>query len=328
MRHFPHRRSVLAGLSASIALPPRARAQGAFDGRTVTMIVPFPPGGGTDVVARVLADRLSAATKGRFVIENRPGGGGSIGYMAAVRAPADGSTVMLTSSAITTMPFLYPTKGYDPKAELTPVSLIGSGPSLVCVGPHVPVKTLRDLVDLAKAKPGELTYGSTGIGGGGHLAGELFALMTGTKLTHVPSRASPAALTDLLAGRLSFTFETVITSVPLVAEGKLPAYAVTGPKRASAFPDVPTLDELGLKGFEITQWQGLFAPAGTDKAIIAKLNETMNQALRAPDVIERLGTQGGNDIVGGSPEDFARVIQADLARYGKLIKDANIKVLE
>src|SRR5918995_1471194 len=170
MRPHLHRRSILAGLAA-VAAPSIARAQ-AFEGKTVTMIVPFPAGGGTDVVARVLADRLSTATKGRFVVENRPGGGGSIGYMAAVRAPADGSTVMLTSSAINTMPFLYPTRGYDPKAELTPVSLIGSGPSLVCVGPHVPVKTLKELIDLAKAKPGELTYASAGIGSSLHLSAE------------------------------------------------------------------------------------------------------------------------------------------------------------
>src|SRR3712207_1154671 len=148
MRATLHRRSVLAGLAAGLAAPSLVRAHSPFEGRTVTMIVPFPAGGGTDVVARVLADRLSAATKGRFVVENRPGGGGSIGYMAATRAPADGSTVMLTSSAITYMPFLYPTKGYDPRADVTPVSLIGSGPHLVCVGPHVPVKTLKELIEI------------------------------------------------------------------------------------------------------------------------------------------------------------------------------------
>src|SRR5918997_4064509 len=202
MRATLHRRSVLAGLAAGLAAPSLVRAQSAFEGRTVTMIVPFPAGGGTDVVARVLADRLSAATKGRFVVENRPGGGGSIGYMAATRAPNDGSAGMLTSSAITTMPFLYPTKGYDPQRELVPVTLIGSGPSLVCVGPHVPAKTLKELIDLAKAKPGQLTYASAGIGSSLHLSAELFKKLAGVDIKHVPYKGAALATRDLLGGRV------------------------------------------------------------------------------------------------------------------------------
>lgn len=251
------------------------------------------------------------------------------GTDGVAKAAPDGYTLLMVASGpIVINPALYPKMPYDPVKDLMPIAQATTFQYVLVALPESPIKSVQTLIEMAKAKPSELMYGSTGIGGGGHLAGELFALMTGTKLTHVPYRGSAAALTDLLGGRLSFTFDTVITSVPLVAEGKLRAYAVTGPRRASAFPDIPTLDELGLKGFEITQWQGLFAPAGTDKAIIAKLNEAMNQALRAPDVVERLGTQGGNEIVGGSPEDFARVIQADLARYGKLVKDAHIKMLE
>src|SRR5918998_516143 len=195
------------------------------------MIVPFPAGGGTDVVARVLADRLSIATKGRFVVENRPGGGGSIGYMAAVRAPNDGSAVMLTSSAITTMPFLYPTKGYDPQRELTPVSLIGSGPSLVCVGPHVPVKTLKDLIDLAKAKPGELTYASAGIGSGLHLSAALFNKRAGIDVRHVPYKGAQLAIPDLLGGRGDMIVGLLPSVRPSVGEGQLRALAITTKER-------------------------------------------------------------------------------------------------
>jgi tripartite-type tricarboxylate transporter receptor subunit TctC len=188
-----------------------------------------------------------------------------------------------------------------------------------------PIKSLKDLVAAAKAKPGTISYGSTGIGGGGHLAGELFAIMSGTKLIHVPYKGSAPALADLLAGQLSFTFDTVITSVPLVRAGKLRAYAVSGPHRAKSLPDVPTLNELGYKGFEITQFQGLLAPAKTDSAIVSRLHQEVVKALKSPDVVQRLETDGGNELVGGTPAEFAVQIQSDLALYRKLIADADIK---
>ena len=239
------RRSVLAGLAA-LALPSPVWAQG-FEGRTITMIVPFPAGGGTDVVARVLADRLSIAMKARFVVENRPGGGGSVGYMAAVRTPADGSTVMLTSSSITTMPFLYPNKGYDPQRELTPVTLIGFGPSLVCAGPHVPVKTLRDLVDLAKAKPGQLTCASDGVGSSLHLSAELLKKLAHIDVKHVPYKGAALATSDLLGGRVDLIVDIVPSVRQLVVDRQLTGLAVTTRERSKLVPEFPPVaEELGI----------------------------------------------------------------------------------
>ncbi len=204
----PHRRSVLTGLAATcIAAPALVRAQNSFENRTVTMIVPFPAGGGTDVVARVLAERLSLETKGRFVVENRPGAGGSVGYVAGARAAPDGSTVLFTSSAISTMPYLYPTKGYEPLRELAPVSLVGSAPSLLCVGPSVTAPTLAAFVQDAKARPGGITYASAGIGSALHLSTELFRKLAGIDLKHVPYKGAALATGDLLGGRVDMILD-------------------------------------------------------------------------------------------------------------------------
>jgi tripartite-type tricarboxylate transporter receptor subunit TctC len=315
-----HRRSILAGLAA-VAAPSIARAQ-AFEGKTVTMIVPFPAGGGTDVVARVLADRLSAATKGRFVVENRPGGGGSIGYMAAVRAPADGSTVMLTSSAINTMPFLYPTRGYDPKAELTPVSLIGSGPSLVCVGPHVPVKTLKELIDLAKAKPGELTYASAGIGSSLHLSAELFKKLAGVDIKHVPYKGAALATGDLLGGRVDMIVDILTSVRPLVEDGKLRALAITTKERSKLVPDYPPVAET-VPGYEFAAWFGLYLPAKAPPGMAEQLQAAVASVLAAPEVKERYATLG-LEPVGSTPAEFQAFMAADLDKWGRIVKELGI----
>ena len=214
---------------------------------------------------------------------------------------------------------------YDPVKDFAPITQGTSYMYVLVVPPSLPVKTLNDFVGVLKSRPGQLTYGSTGIGGGNHLAGELFNLMTNTKAIHVPYTGSALALASLLGGQTSYMFDTVITAVPQVRAGKLKAIGVTGPKRASALPDMPTLNELGLKGYEITQWQAVVAPGGTPKAIVDKLNREVVKALKMPDVIERLATQGGNELVGNTPEQFAQVIRNDLARYARLVKDAGIK---
>ena len=189
-----------------------------------------------------------------------------------------------------------------------------------------PVANIKDMIAWVKSKPGVLTYGSTGIGGGNHLAGELFNLMTQTKSIHVPYKGSALALADLLGGQLSYMFDTTITSVPQLKAGKLRAIGVTALKRSSSLPEVPTMDELGLKGFEITQWQAVMLPAGTPQPIVDRLHREVTKALKMPDVIERLATQGGNELVGNTPEEFARVIKSDLAKYAKLVKEAAIKI--
>ena len=319
MRFTVHRRSVLAGLAA-LAAPPLARAQ--FEGRTITVIVPFPPGGGTDVVARVLADRLSMATKGRFVIENRPGGGGSIGYMAAVRAPADGSTVMLTSSAIGTMPFLYPNKGYEPLRELVPVTLIGSGPSLVCVGPHVPAKTLKELIDLAKAKPGQLTYASAGVGSSLHLSAELLKKTAGIDIKHVPYKGAALATGDLLGGRVDMIVDILPSVRPLVEDGKLRGLAITTKERSKLMPDYPPVAET-VPGYEFVAWFGLYLPAGAPAGLAEQLQAAVASVLAVPEVKERYAVLG-LEPVGSTPAEFQKFMAADLEKWGRIIKELGI----
>ena len=215
---------------------------------------------------------------------------------------------------------------YDPVKDFIPVTQ-GTLYMYVLVVPSAnPVANIKDMIAWVKSKPGALTYGSTGIGGGNHLAGELFNLMTQTKSIHVPYKGSALALADLLGGQLSYMFDTTITSVPQLKAGKLRAIGVTALKRSSSLPEVPTMDELGLKGFEITQWQAVVLPAGTPQPIVERLHREVVKALKMPDVIERLATQGGNELVGNTPEEFARVIKNDLAKYAKLVKEAGIKI--
>ena len=302
-----------------------AQAQ-SYPAKPIRVIVPYVAGGAADITARTVSQKLGESLGVSLVVDNRPGANGGIGTDLVAKAAPDGYTLLLDASGpVVINPVLYAKVPYDPVRDLAPISQTTSFMYVMIVPSSSPIGSFRELVAQARAKPGQFSYGSTGIGGGNHLAGELLALMTGATLTHVPYKGSAAALTDLLGGQLSFTFDTVITAAPLAKAGKVRAYAVTSLKRASTLPEVPSLNELGLKGFEITQWQGFFAPTGTDRSIIAKLHQEIVKALKLPDVIERLATQGGNEIIGNTPEQFAKVIESDLAMYAKLIKDAGIK---
>jgi len=316
-----------AWFSALLALAWMTGAQAQpYPAKPIRLVVPYVAGGSADITARTLGQKLAENLGVQVLVDNRPGANGMIGTELVAKSPPDGYTLLLVASGpIVVNPSLYPKVPYDPVKDLAPISQVVSFMYVLVVLADSPITGVPELIALAKAKPGELSYGSTGLGGGNHLAGELFALMSGTKLTHVPYKGSAAALADLLGGQLSFMFDTPITSVPHLRTGKLRAYAVTGLKRAAALPDLPTLDELGMKGFEVTQFQGLLAPAGTDRAIIAKLHQETVKALKSPDVVDRLERQGGNEIVGGTPEEFARLIAAQLASYAKLIGDAHIK---
>jgi tripartite-type tricarboxylate transporter receptor subunit TctC len=214
---------------------------------------------------------------------------------------------------------------YDTERDFIPISQATHFQYVLVVPASSPLKSVPELVAAAKAKPGSMSYGSTGVGGGGHLAGEMLGLMSGTKVTHIPYKGSAPAMADLLGGQLSFTFDPMVTAVPQIRAGKLRAFAVSGPKRAKALPQVPTMDELGYKGFSITQFQGFLAPANTDPAIIARLHQEVVKAMKSPDVVQRLEIDGGNDLIGSSPTEFAAQIKNDLAIYRKLIKDADIK---
>lgn len=298
----------------------------AWPNKPIKMIVPYAAGGAADITARLLAQKMSESMGVPVVVDNKAGANGMIGTDFVAKAVPDGYTLLLDASGpLVVNPSLYAKVPYDPLKDLIPVSQATTFQYVLVVPASSPFHSVQELVSAAKAKPGALSYGSTGIGGGGHLAGELFGLMSGTKLTHVPYKGSAPALADLLGGQLSFTFDTIVTTVPQVKAGKLRAFAVSGPKRASALPQVPTMQELGYKGFAVTQFQGLLAPARTDPSIIARLHQEMVKALKSPDIVQRLETDGGNELVGSSPAEFTEQIRSDIELFRKLIKDANIK---
>jgi tripartite-type tricarboxylate transporter receptor subunit TctC len=311
--------------SALLALLSGPAAAQDWPVKPVRLVVPYVAGGAADIFGRTLAHNLGEALRQSVIVENRPGANGGIGADFVAKSAPDGYTLLATASGpIVVNPVLYAKVPYDPVKDFAPVAQGTVYQYVLVTLAGSPIRSLADLVAQARAKPGAVSYGSTGVGGGNHLAGELLALSTGTQLTHVPYKGSAAALADLLGGQLSFMFDTVITSVPQIRAGKLRSFAVSSAKRASALPEVPTLQEAGVAGFDISQWQGILAPAGTPRAAVARLNAEIVRALRSPDVRERLVTQGGNEIVTGTPEEFAALIRSDLRLYAKLIKDAKI----
>jgi len=314
----------LAALLALCFLPPAAEAQ-EYPAKPVRVVVPYAAGGNADILGRTLAQKLGDALKQPFVVENRAGANGGIGTDFVAKAAPDGYTLLVTASGpLTVNPILYKSVPYDPVKDFAPISECAVYQYVLVTLASSPWKSIGDIVAAARARPGAVSYGSTGVGGGNHLSGELFALATGTQLTHVPYKGSAPALSDLLGGQLSIMFDTVITSVPQIRAGKLRAFAVSSSRRASSLPEVPTMQEAGIKGFDISQWQGFLAPAGTPKAIVERLNADTLKAMHAPDVHERITVQGGSEIVTGTPEEFAALIRSDLQAYAKLIRDARI----
>jgi tripartite-type tricarboxylate transporter receptor subunit TctC len=302
-----------------------ASAQQIYPNKPVKVIVPYVAGGAADITARVISQKLSDSLGQSFVVENRPGANGGVGAEIVAKAPADGYTLLIAASGpIVINPVLYRKIAYDPLTDFAPISQITRFQYAVVVRDASPIRSLQDLVATAKANPGTLSYGSTGIGGGGHLAGVLFEQLSGTKLIHVPYKGGAAVWSDLLGGQLSFTFEALVTAAPMMKSGKLRAFASTGGQRSATLPQLPTLAEAGFKGYDITQFQGLLAPGKTDPAIIEKLYRELVKIGKAPDVMKRLGEDGGNELIMNSPAEFASLIKAELALYGKLIKDAAI----
>lgn len=306
---------------------PNSSREQAYPARPVRFVCPFVAGRAGDIFSRTIAQKLTDALGQFVVVDNRPGANGGIGTAAVAKAAPDGYTLLMGSSGpLTVNPVLQRQVPYDPIKDFAPVTQGTSYMYVLVVPAAMPVTGLTGFIDLLKAKPGQLTYGSSGVGGGNHLSGELFDLMTGTHSVHVPYTGSAAALAALLGGKVNYIFDSVIAAVPHLRAGRLRGIGVTGLRRASALPEVPTLDELGLKGFELTQWQGVVAPAGTPKPIVDRLYREVAKALQMPDVIERLVTQGGNELVANTPEEFAQVIKSDLAKYAKLVKAAKIQV--
>jgi tripartite-type tricarboxylate transporter receptor subunit TctC len=309
----------------SLALLPSIASTQEYPAKPVRIVVPYAAGGNADILGRTLAQKLGDALKQPFVVENRGGANGGIGTDLVAKSAPDGYTLLVTASGpIVVNPTLYAKVPYDPVKDFAPISQCAVYQYVLVTLAASPYKSIAEIAAAARARPGALSYGSTGVGGGNHLAGELFALATGTQLTHVPYKGSAPALADLLGGQLTFMFDTVITSVPQIRAGKLRAFAVSSARRASSLPEVPTMQEAGIRGFDISQWQGLLAPAGTPRGIVERLNAETARAMHAADVQERIAVQGGNEIVTGTPEEFTALIKSDLQAYARLIRDARI----
>jgi hypothetical protein len=297
-----------------------------YPNRTIKVIVPYVAGGAADITARVICQKLSENLGQSIVVENQPGANGMIGTAMVAKAPPDGYTLVVAASGpIVIAPALYPQMNYDPIKDLAPVSNLTVFQYAVAVRQESPIKDMKDLINLAKANPGTLSYGSTGIGGGGHLAGVRLEQVSGTKLIHVPYKGGAAIWTDLLGGQLSFTFEAVVTALPMIKSNKMRVFAVTSAKRATNLPNVPTLAELGFKDYDISQFQGMFAPGKTDPMIIQKLQTEIAKVVKNPEIIKRLVNDGGNELIGNTPEEFSAQIKSELAMYSKLIKENSIR---
>ncbi len=319
------RRTLLASLLLSIA-PLAAAADTDYPTRTVRIVVPFAPGGSTDVVARILADKLGAALGQSFVVENRPGAGGNIGADVVAKSTPDGYTLLMgTTGVLAINQYLYKDMPYVADRDFAPVSYTSLITNILVVNPQVPVKTVPELIALAKAKPGSLSFASSGAGSSTHLSGELFKAMAGVDILHVPYKGSSQAITDLMSGQVTMLFDNAPSSMPYVQQGKLRVIAVTSLKRMPALPDVPTIDESGVKGYESLSWSGIVAPAATPRPVIAKLNATIEKILAQEDVRKQFANLGV-DPVGGPPEAFSRHIRAESAKWEKVVKDANIKL--
>src|SRR5690242_6240739 len=288
--------------------------------KPIRLVVPFPPGGTTDILARAVAQKLSETWNQQVIVDNRPGAGGNIGADLVAKAPPDGYTlVMGTVGTHAINPNLYSKMPYDHVKDFSPVILVAGVPNVLVVNPSLPVHSVKELIDYAKANPGKLNFASSGNGTSIHLSGELFKTMAGVQMTHVPYKGSAPALADLMGGQVQLMFDNLPSSLGLIKGGKLRAIAVTSTTRAAALPDVPTIAESGLPGFEASSWFGVLAPAGTPDDIVAKLNGTIAAWLATPDAKEKLLAQG-TIAAGGSPEDFAQHIDRETAKWAKVVK--------
>ena len=297
----------------------------AYPSRTIRLIVPSAPGGPVDARARWIAEKLRISLGQALMVDNKPGAAGIIGTQAATQSPADGYTlVMVHQGTMALNPHLYPELPYDPIKDFAPVSRLVVSPMLLAVHPDVPAHSVADLIRLAREKPGQLNFGSPGVGSPPHMAGELFSRLAHIEVVHIPYKAGPAAQIDLIGGRLTYTFEGVVSQLPQVRAGKIRGLAVTSAKRLPGLPDIPTVAESGLPGYEYWSWMGISAPAGTPKEIITRLNVELTKILRTQEARDWFAEQGGEPVI-ETPEEFAAYIKTEYSRWGKLIREAGIK---
>jgi tripartite-type tricarboxylate transporter receptor subunit TctC len=292
--------------------------------RPVRAVVPFPAGGGTDILARLFLQRLSERLAANFVIDNRAGAGGTIGTEIVAKAAPDGYTILVCSSSHTINPSVYRKLGYDPARDFAPVTIIASGPGVLVIHPSVPARNVKELIAFAKSKPGALNYASAGNGTPPHLAAELFKSMAGVDLVHVPYKGNVPAFADLISGAVSVSFPTITSGLPQVRSGKLRALAVTSRQRSTVLPDVPTIAEAALPGYEASTWYGMLAPAGTPTAIVTTLHRQMVEVLKLPDIREKLLAQG-LEAGGATPAEFTSTIAAELVKWKTVVAAAGMK---
>jgi tripartite-type tricarboxylate transporter receptor subunit TctC len=318
-------RPLLAAVAAALALSALPAAAQPYPNRPVTLVVPFPPGGSTSIVARIVADKMSEALGQSIVIDNRGGAGGTIGSRAVAKSAPDGYTILLGyTGTLAIGPTLYPGAGYDPRKDFAPVGLIGNAPNSLVVHPSFTAKSVPELVAYAKANPGKVNYGSAGVGTVSHVSGEYFATAAGIKLTHVPYRGTGPALADLIGGHIPMAFAPIPATHGPVSQGQLRGLAVTSAKRSSLVPDLPTIAESGITDFEASLFYGIVAPAGTPRPIIDRLNQALRAALASDDVRRRLATDGAEPTP-SSPEEYAAHIDRDETRWSAVVKASGAK---
>jgi tripartite-type tricarboxylate transporter receptor subunit TctC len=309
--------------SAAVLLSSIATAQG-YPEKPVVMIAPFPPGGSVDLVARAVAQQMSEAWKQPVLVSNRPGASGNIGVEAAVRSAPDGYTLLMGTTALSSSPAVYPKLPYDVTRDLAPVSLVVRMTNILVVHPSLPARSVKDMLALAKAKPGALTSASAGVGSSNHLALVLFTMMSGTSINHIPYKGAAPAVTDVIGGHADMTFAPIAAVVSPIKSGRMRALASTAAIRSTLFPDLPTIAESGVPGYDASGWNALLAPRATPREIVARIHATLVDGLKAPKVKEILVSSGA-DAVGNSPDEFGRFLQSEIAKWGKVVRAAGIK---
>ena len=315
---------LLIALLVFCALPVNAQ-DARYPAKTIRLLVGYPPGGATDIVARTLANKLQESLGQPVIVENKPGATSNIASEMLARSAPDGYTLLLGTIANATNMTAYKNPGYDTLRDFAPITQTMSAPSVLALHVSVPAKSVKELIALAKQQPGKLTFASSGTGGSPHLAGELFKLRAGIDLLHIPYKGAPAAIADLLGGQVSMSFQTALSAIPHLQSGKLNVIAVASTRRMAQLPGVPTMIEAGLADFEVSSWNGLFAPAKTPPAIIARLHEASAKALALPDVREKFAAQGA-EAIGNTPEEFRAYIRAEIDKWGKVIRAAGIPI--
>ena len=319
------RRFLIALALTGASLAHAAEPASAYPTKPIRLIIPFAPGGSNDIMGRLAAQKFSEAFGQQVVVDNRAGASGIVGCELAAKAPPDGYTVLMMSLTFAVNPSLFRKLPYDTEKDLTPVTLVASAPLLLVIHPSIPAKSVKELIAHIKANPGKLNFGSGGQGTTPHLAGEMLKMMAGLQMTHVPYKGGGPALADLVGGQIQLMLENIPSTLPFAKSGKLRALAVSGLKRSPLTPDLPTLDEAGLKGYEIVGWNGLFVPAGTPRPIVMRLYGETVKALAQPDTKERLATLGAEGV-GNSPEEFRAFVKAEIGKWARVVKAAGLKV--